>query len=143
MLKRRLISGTFMTVVVAGLIIFDGWLDGSITSQTTDDKNIKGTLTVIFLIAVLILAQIELKKLTSAKGIRSCVIMNILASSVLGTVWYWTQFISVPLDISVMIIIAVSMLVLLFGRYFHDGIDGVIINSAVGLFTIIYLLRRI
>jgi phosphatidate cytidylyltransferase len=138
MLKHRFISGTAMTVFVAGLIILDGWLDGSITTTTADDKNIKGTLTVFFLIAVLILAQIELAKLISKKGLGSCITLNILASAILGTIWYWRQFITVPMDISLMIIIAVSMLALIFGYYIKNGINGVIANSAVGLFSIIY-----
>ena len=34
MLKHRLLFGTLMTILLAGLVLFDGWLDGSLTAST-------------------------------------------------------------------------------------------------------------
>ena len=38
MFKYRLLSGTLMAAAFIALVIFDGWLDGSLTASTADDK---------------------------------------------------------------------------------------------------------
>ena len=97
MLKYRIFSAVLMTVLFGGLVILDGWLDGSITAAPTDDKPIQGTLLAILVAVVMALAVLEFANLSSSKGLRVLVAPTIVAVVALATAWYWPQWLALSL----------------------------------------------
>jgi hypothetical protein len=53
MLKHRLIFGSLMTVLFSGLILLDGWLDGSLTASPADDRQVRATILMILVAGIL------------------------------------------------------------------------------------------
>jgi len=64
MLRHRLFFGTLMTLLFTAAVIFDGWMDGSL-STLADDKPVQGTILCILVILLIIPSQFELSKLFS------------------------------------------------------------------------------
>ena len=81
MLKHRLLYGTLMTVFFTGIVIFDGWMDGSLTASAVD-KPIQATLLCILVCVLIIPAQLELAKLAAAKKLTIFTPVSIIASIV-------------------------------------------------------------
>jgi hypothetical protein len=84
MLKNRLFFGTLMTVLFLAVVIFDGWLDGSITATDTDNKDVQGTIFCILVALLAIPAQLEFSKLAAAKKLKIFVPVSIIASILLA-----------------------------------------------------------
>ena len=42
--KHRLLFGTLMSAAFTGIVVFDGWLDGSLTMSPDDNGPVQGTL---------------------------------------------------------------------------------------------------
>ena len=59
MLKQRLIFGTLMVLFFVGIMVLDGWLDGSLTSSSPNAP-IQGTLLCILIVLLVIAGQLEL-----------------------------------------------------------------------------------
>ena len=59
-----------MTVFLVAVVIFDGWLDGSLTVSVADDKPVQATLLCGLISLLVIPAQLELKKLAEAKNLK-------------------------------------------------------------------------
>src|SRR4030042_4203285 len=95
MVKYRLFFGTLMTALFAGLAILDGWLDGSLTALTDDDKSVQGTILAILIVVLIIFATLELSRLAAAKNLRLFAVVSIVASSLMATTWYWLQIVPV------------------------------------------------
>jgi phosphatidate cytidylyltransferase len=139
MLKYRLILGTLMTVFFAGLVIFDGWLDGSLTASIADDKPIQGTLLCILVALVIIPAQLELSKLASVKNIRIFTPVSIVASILFATSWYWRQFVEFPPEVCFYLLSAFSLFALYLYQHACCGTSNVLVNCGVSCFSIFYL----
>jgi phosphatidate cytidylyltransferase len=139
MLKYRLILGTLMTVFFAGLVIFDGWLDGSLTASIADDKPIQGTLLCILVALVIIPAQLELSKLASVKNIRIFTPVTIVASILFATSWYWRQFVASPPVICFFLLSALSLFALYLYQHACCGTSNVLVNCGASCFSIFYL----
>ena len=92
MLKHRLLFGSLMAVLFLGMVLIDGWLDGSITHTHTDDKAVQGTILTLILALLIIPGQLELARLAGANNLRVFVVPASLASILLATTWYWLQF---------------------------------------------------
>jgi len=69
MLRHRLFFGTLMTLLFTAAVIFDGWMDGSL-STLADDKPVQGTILCILVILLIIPSQFELSKLAAAKNLK-------------------------------------------------------------------------
>jgi phosphatidate cytidylyltransferase len=139
MLKYRLLFGTLMTVFFTGIVILDGWLDGSITASQADDKLLQGTLLCVLISVLVIPAQLELSKLVSARGLRLFVPISIVASILLATCGYWPSLIEISLVIYVLLILVFTFLALLLYQYVKFGPSGVVANCGANCFSILYL----
>jgi phosphatidate cytidylyltransferase len=139
MLKNRLFFGTSMTVFFAGVVLLDGWLDGSLTTSAVDDRSVQGTLLCILLGLLLIPAQLELSKLAAAKNLRMFTPVAIVASIVLAGAWYWPQLVRVSLRLYPFALLAFVLLGLLVYQYVRFGTVAVLANCGVNCFSIIYL----
>jgi len=136
MLKHRLIFGTLMTAAFIGIVLLDGYLDGSITASRTDDKDVRGTLLVILVTLLIILGLFELSKLAAAKGMRILLPVSIPTTVMLATYPYWDVFIP-KIDYTVPLVLGV-MASFLYQRVRY-GISGVLANCSGACFSILYL----
>jgi phosphatidate cytidylyltransferase len=139
MLKHRLFFGILMAVFFAGILLFDGWLDGSITSSTSDDKSIRGTIFCILIALLVIPAQLELSKLAVAKNLKIFVPVSIIASILFATYRYWQQFLTIQTENWLIFLIAFALLALILYQYIFYGASGVIANCGASYFSILYL----
>ena len=138
MLKQRLLYGTLMTVFFSGIVIFDGWMDGSLTASAVD-KPLQGTLLFILVSILIIPAQLELAKLAAAKKLTIITPVSIIASIVFAGTWYWTQLIKIQPLPYLFLISAFSLFALLLYQYIRYGITDITANCGASYFSIIYL----
>ena len=146
MLKHRLLYGTLMTLFFTGIVIFDGWMDGSLTASAVD-KPIQATLLFILVSVLIIPAQLELAKLAAAKKLTIFTPVSIIASIVFAGTWYWTQLINGPghpfREIQLLryfcFTSAFSLFGLLLYQYFRYGSSDVISNCGASYFSIVYI----
>ena len=139
MLKYRLLFGTLMTIFFTGVVIFDGWLDGSLTASAADDKPLQGTVFCILIALLVIPAQLELSRLTAAKNLKIFTPVSIIASILFATSWYWPQLVEISPTIYLSFLLAFSLLALLLYQYMRYGTSAVLANCGANYFSIIYL----
>ncbi|HIJ53272.1 MAG TPA: hypothetical protein HPP66_08980 [Planctomycetes bacterium] len=125
MLKHRLLYGTLMAVFFTAVAIFDGWMDGSLTASA-DDKQVQGTILCVLIAVLIILAQLELSRLASAKKLKIFTPVSIIASLLFAGTWYWPQLVKLPPLIYLSFLSAFSLLGLLLYQYFRYGTSDVI-----------------
>jgi len=139
MLRNRLLFGTLMTVLFTGIVIFDGWLDGSLTFSTADDKPVQGTIFCILISLIAVPSQLEMSKLAATKNLKIFVPISIAASILFATCWYWQQLIEISLGIYLIFLSAFVLLALLLWQYISYGASGVLANCGANYFSIMYL----
>ena len=139
MLKYRLFFGTLMTVFFTAVVIFDGWMDGSLTASAADDKAVQGTILCILIAVLIIPAQLELSRLAAAKNANIFTPISIIASILFASAWYWPQLIEISPRIYLFFLSAFVLLASLLYQYFRYGTSGVIANCGANYFSIIYL----
>jgi phosphatidate cytidylyltransferase len=139
MLRYRLLFGTLMTLVFTAVVIFDGWLDGSLTSVATDDKPIHGTIFCLLVILLIIPAQFELSRLAAAKNLKIFLPVTITASILFAANRYLQQFVEYPTGTYFSLLAAFVLLALLLYQYKRHGTSAVIANCGANYFSILYL----
>ena len=138
MLKHRLLYGILMSVFFTAIVIFDGWLDGSLTDAASD-RSIQATLLLILIAALIILGQLEFSRLAEAKNLKIFNPLSIVISILFASSWYWWQLIEIPPMMYMAFLSAFSLMGLLLYQYCGYGISGVIANCGANYFSIIYL----
>ncbi len=128
-----------MTVFFAAIVIFDGWLDGTLTASAADDKPVQGTILCILIALLVIPAQLELSKLAAAKNLKIFSPISIIASILFATSWYWPQFLQIESRICLYFIPAFVLMALLLYQYIRYGTSAVLANCGASYFSIIYL----
>jgi len=139
MLKYRLLFGTLMTIFFTAVVIFDGWLDGSLTASAADDAPVQGTILCILVAGIIIPAQLELSRLAAAKNLKIFIPVSIIASIVFASSWYWQQLIEVPPETYLIFLSTFVLLALLLYQYVHYGTSAVFANCGANYFSIVYL----
>ncbi|MEN6575259.1 MAG: hypothetical protein ABFD90_02865, partial [Phycisphaerales bacterium] len=139
MLKHRLLFGSLMTVVFSGFVLLDGWLDGSITTSTADDRQVQATLLALVVTCVVSLGGLELAGLAAAKGLvvlnPACAIGLIL----LSTAWYGARLISLPQGTYLPLATALTLATMLWQQHARFGTAGVLANCGISCFSLLYL----
>jgi len=128
-----------MTVAFIAVVMLDGWVDGSLTTSKTDDRQIQGTILCVLIAFLIIPAQLEFSRLAAIKKIQVFTPVSIVASIFFATSWYWAQFPRVPLGIYLCFLGAFSLFALLLYQYACYGISAAIANCGTNYFSIIYL----
>jgi phosphatidate cytidylyltransferase len=139
MLKYRLLFGTLMTALLVGLVLFDSWLDGSLTASTADNSPVQATLLAALLTAILSLGGIELSRLAAGKGL---VVLNPVAAiglALLATTWYWPQLLHISLGQYVLLVVALVLAAMLLQQHFRLGNGGALANCGISCFSMLYL----
>jgi len=139
MLRYRLLFGTLMAACFVGVVILDGWLDGSLTASTGDDKRVRGTLFCILIVLLVMAAQLELWKLAAAKDLKAFRPVSLVGSILLASMWYWPQLDSISPRLYLCFALVFVLLGLLLSQYIRYGTEGVLANSGVNCFSVIYL----
>lgn len=139
MLKHRLLSGTLMGLAFVGVVILDGWLDGSWTASAADDKQVRGTLVCILMVFLVIVAQFEMSKLAGAKNLKLFRPVSIVGSILLASTWYWPQLIDISTQLYLSLVLTSVLMALLLCQYIHYGTENVLANCGANCFSIIYL----
>ncbi len=133
-----------MTAFFTAVVIFDGWLDGSLTASVADDRAVQGTVFCILIALLAIPAQLELSKLAAAKNLKIYIPVSIIASILFATsrYWqqaYWQQIIEIRLDTYLIFLSAFVLFALLLYQYISYGTSGVLANCGASYFSILYL----
>lgn len=128
-----------MTVFLVAVIIFDGWLDGSLTASVADDKPVRATLLCCLICLLVIPAQLELKKLAEAKNLKIFAPVSIIASILFATSWYWPQFREISQTLYLVFLMVFSLFALLLYQNLRFGTSGTLANCGINYFSIIYL----
>jgi len=139
MLKHRLLFGTLMIILLVGLAVFDGWLDGSLTASTADNSRVQATLLAAVLVVTLSLGGIELSNLAAGKGL---VVLNPIAAIglvLVATTWYWPQFIQVSQGMYLLLVLAFMLAGMFLQQHFRLGNDGALSNCGISCFSVLYL----
>ena len=139
MLKHRLFFGILMTAIFVAVVVFDGWLDGSITAVADDDKPIQGTVFCLLIALLAIPAQLELSKLAEAKNLKVFVPVSIISSILFATNGYLLQFIEIRPENYLIFLSAFVLFALLLYQYIFHRISGVLANCGASYFSILYL----
>jgi len=139
MLKHRLFFGILMTAFFVAVVVFDGWLDGSITAGADDDKPIQGTVFCLLIAMLAIPAQLELSKLAAAKNLKVFVPVSIISSILFATNGYLLQFIEIRPETYLVFLSAFVLFALLLYQYIFHRISGVLANCGASYFSILYL----
>lgn len=131
--------GMVMTAAFTALMIFDGWLDGSLTASIADDREVQGSLFCILIALLAFPAQLEMSKLAGAKGLKIFVPVAIAGSILLATSWYWLQFVNFSPGVYQFLLFVTVLLAVLLYQYLYYGISGVLANCGANCFSICYL----
>ena len=139
MLKHRLFFGTVMSVFFCGLVVLDGWLDGSITAATADDKSVQGTLLCVLIALLMIPAQLELSKLAAARNLQILAPVSTTGAILMATSWYWPQCVGLSQGVYLALVCAFMLFGLLLYQYGKYGTSGVMGNCGASCFAAVYL----
>ena len=138
MLKHRLLYGVLMTALFAGIVVFDGWMDGSLTAAAPD-KCIQATGFCLLIAIMVILAQLELSRLASTRNLKIFTPVSIIISILFAGTWYWLQLVEIRPMIYISLLSAFSLAALFLYQYLRYGTSGVIANCGANYFSIIYV----
>jgi phosphatidate cytidylyltransferase len=139
MVRNRIFFGTLMTVLFAGIVIFDGWLDGSFTQTPVDNRKVQGTIFCILIVILLSIANLEFVKLASAKKLTIFAPVSIIAVILLASSCYLAQFLEFKHDNYFPVLLSLALLTIMFFHYLRFGTSSVIANCGVNYFAILYL----
>ena len=137
MLRHRLIFGTLMTVAFVGIVLLDGWLDGSLTVSIGDDRYVRGTLLVILIALLIIPGLFELSKIADAKGAKILLPCSIPSTMMLATSCYWGEYFF-P-EVNYLVLLAFGVMACFLYQRVRYGISGVFVNCGAACFSILYL----
>lgn len=140
MLIHRLLFGTLMVVVFPGLILLDGYLDGSLL-DSIPDKPVQGILFALLVCILLIPAHLELGNLLRHAGVHIFHEITLPASILLAMGFFFAQFSDTHrfFTMYLLCIPVFSFLLLFFAQSFRFGAEGTIRNVGGNFFSIIYL----
>ena len=128
-----------MTVLLVGLVVFDGWLDGSLTASTADNSHVQATLLMVLLVVPLSLGGIELLRLAAGKGLVVLNPVTAIGLVLVATAWYWPQLIHISQGMYLLLALAFVLAALFLQQHFQLGNDGVLANCGISCFSLLYL----
>jgi len=127
-----------MAVFFTSVIVFDGWIDGSLTASAPK-RAVQGTLFCILIALLTIPAQLELSKLAAAKNLKIFTPVVAVASILFATSRYWPQLINLSQATYLLLLSAFTLLTLLLCQYIRCGTSGVLANCGANYFCVCYL----
>ena len=138
MVRHRLLFGTLMTLLFTTVVVWDGWLDGSLTSLA-NDKPVQGTIFCVLIVLLIVPGQFELSKLAAAKNLKIFLPVSITASILFGIYCYLQQFVEFQAGTYLGLLSAFVLFALLLYQYKFHGTTNVLANCGANYFSILYL----
>jgi phosphatidate cytidylyltransferase len=135
MLKYRLIFGTPMALVFIGIVLLDGYLDGTLMTSRAD-RDVRGTLLVVLVALLMVPGLFELSKLAAAKGMKILLPVSIPSAIMLATCCYWGVFFPA---VSYEVLLAFGVMACFLYQRIRYGLSGVLVNCSAACFSILYL----
>jgi len=127
-----------MTLLFTAVVVFDGWMDGSLT-VSADDKPVQGTIFCILIVLLIIPGQFELSRLAAAKNLKIFLPVSITASILFATSRYLQQFVDFQPGLYLSFLLVFVLFALLLYQYKFHGTSGVLANCGANYFSILYL----
>ena len=138
MLATRLLFGTLMVLFFSGLMLVDGWLDGSISSAT-ENAAIQGTLLVVLVMLLIAAAELELERLLTSTGARVFRPVVVPFAVLLSIAWYVRRLIpAVELGQYFAFVGAFAVMAVFFAQARKYATKNVVENCGANLFAIFY-----
>jgi phosphatidate cytidylyltransferase len=128
-----------MTVFFTGLVILDGWLDGSIAAGRAGNNPVQGTLLCVLISVLILPAQFEMSRLLASKNLKLFVPISVAASILLASCWYLSGLVGVSPELYLVLVCSLMFLALLLCQYVSFGLSGVVANCGANCFSILYL----
>ena len=128
-----------MTILLAGLVLLDSWLDGSLTASTADNSPIQATLLMALLIVPLSLGGIELSRLAASKGLAVLNPVTAVGLVLVATTWYWSRIIQVSPNMYLLLALSFVLAAIFLQQHFQRGNDGALGNCGISCFALLYL----
>ncbi len=128
-----------MTVLFTAVVVFDGWLDGSLTASQTVHRQAQATIFCLLVAILALPANLELSKLVAANNIKIFIPVTIPFSILFATGWYWCRLSGIAPDVYFIALLTGMFLVMLLYQYLKYGTSGTLVNCGAGCFAILYL----
>jgi len=139
MLATRLLFGTLMVLFFCGIVLVDGWLDGSI-SPSVKDENIQGTLLAVLVMLLVAVGELELERLLTSTGIRIFRPVVILFAALLAMAWYVARLIpAINAGHYFAYVSALAVMAVFFVQARKYATKNVAVNCGGNLLAILYL----
>jgi CDP-diglyceride synthetase len=142
MLKYRLIFGTIMSLLFVGLILLDGYIDGSLAASMPNQP-VQGKILAALVLILVIPSQLEMNKLVANVNAKLFTPLAIVFSMALVISIYAGQFFagadSRYYHLCTMLLPAILLLSIFFYQGARYGTENVIVNCATNLFACFYL----
>lgn len=129
-----------MTIVFTGLVLLDGYLDGSLSRQLPN-KPVQGMIFTILIILLILPAQFEMGHLIKQTKAHLFKTITVPASILLATSFFFAQFTDTHrfFTLYILLVTAFSFLSLFINQAIIFRTSGTIHNVSCSFFTIIYL----
>jgi phosphatidate cytidylyltransferase len=137
MLRMRLVFGTLMVLFFGGIMLIDGWLDGSIVPGK--HAGIQGTLTAVLVMLIVGISQMELERLLASTGVKVFRPIVIVASVLLAIAWYVKElFPKMDLGHYLAYVSSLAVMAILLFQAKKHGVRNVVANCGGNLFAVFY-----
>lgn len=142
MLKQRLIFGILMTASIIGLLLIDGFLDGSLSEKTNPILPFKGIVSLAIFLAAIIPAVFEIKKLFKNVSCNIFTVPVMFFTLITGSFFFWKQLLGLHGETALLVmttIIACCFWAVLIWQFKKFKIQNMIINCSANFFAMAYL----
>jgi len=139
MLRHRLISGVLMAAAFIGLVLWDGWIDGSWTGSKSDDKPFQGLIFAALVCVLMIPAHLEVAAMARGKGLVVATPVSIAGSVLLCSTPCWPVCNGLGWGEYMALVLSAVFCALLLRQVLADGLVGVMANTGIGLLSVVYL----
>ena len=106
-----------MALLFLAVVIFGGWLDGSVTLSKLDDKDVQGTLLCILVALMIVPGQLELSRLAASNNLKVFPAIASIGSIMFCTAWYWPQLFKIAPAVYICFSLVFSLFALLIYQY--------------------------
>jgi phosphatidate cytidylyltransferase len=129
-----------MSAFFCGLVLLDGWLDGSMTTAAYN-KDLQGTLLCVLIALLMVPAQLELSKLATVRNTKIFTVVSTVGAVALATSWYWPQLEIFPISqgVYLSLVFALLLFAVLLNQYGKYGTCNVVGNCGASCFSAVYL----
>jgi len=128
-----------MAAAFIGLVLVDGWMDGSWTAAKDDDKPFQGPIFAALVCVLMVPAHLELAAMARAKGLRIPTAATIAGSVLLCTTPCWPACRGLGWGEYMALVLSGTLCALLLYHVLTNGLAGAMASTGIGLLAVVYL----